>query len=238
MTRTSIFVIFGLVPGVVTAQTPVERLQAVLPPTVAADVITVIRDADGQGLPGDVVARRVLEAHAKGQPDTVLSAAARNLEFGLGEARDAVKAAGREPRGDDIEAAAIAHDAGVGREAIKALAASITSERSLAVPLVVLATLVNEGVPADDALKAVEKKLSGRASNGELTDLPGEMDHDSGAKHDRGDAGHALGSRGTQGSGSSVSRPEHHPDDVPDNEGGSGKRPRRVDNFVASQGGR
>jgi len=228
-------ILVGLGPGVVAAQTPVERLQAVLPPAVAADVITVIQDAAGQGLPGEALASRLLEAHAKGKPDSVLSATARSLEEGLGAAREAVRAAGREPRSDEIEAAATARDAGVDTKSISALAASAGSDQSLAVPLVVLAALVNEGVSTDDALKTVEKKLSSRASNSDLTELPGEAEHDSGTKRDHGDAGHALGAPkgGGEGGGGtigSVSHPARHPDDVPENGGDSGKRPRQHQN--------
>jgi hypothetical protein len=94
---------------------------------------------------------------------------------------------------------------------------------------------VNEGLSVDKALKVVEQKLSGRASNTDLTELPGEMERDTGGNHehndrDRDDARHALGgSRGGTGGSGSLSHPSHHPDDVPDNGGGSGKRPKHVD---------
>jgi hypothetical protein len=64
---------------------------------------------------------------------------------------------------------------GVDGAKVSALAKSAPSGRSLAVPLYVIGSLVDRGLPSDDALARVEQKLKARASDHDLEQMPTEL---------------------------------------------------------------
>jgi hypothetical protein len=217
MTMRTLKLLCGLVllPALLAAQqSPIDRLRAVLPANVAEKVIAIVTDATNRGLPGQAIADRAVEAIAKGRSGDQVSAAAQALAADLAGARDALQHAGRNPDVSEIEAAASAKELGVDGAAISALASSAPSGRSLAVPLAVIGALVNRGLPSDGALQAVLDRLTARASDAELVEMPGEAGRLIAAGYRPSDVGRALSAAG-------------RPSGVPANGGRPGVQPTR-----------
>lgn len=141
-----------------------ERLRTVLPAAVAERVLARIDEARAQQLPAKALERRALELAAKG-------VAAADIETGiarhanrLGAARAALVQGGRTaPADEETEAAELVIRHGAGN-AISALAQSAPSGQSLAVPLFVLAGLMDRGLPSDQAIARVHAALAERGA--------------------------------------------------------------------------
>jgi len=88
------------------------------------------------------------------------------------------------------------------------------SGRSLAVPLAVIGALVNRGLASDGALQAVLDRLTARASDADLVEMPGEAGRLLAAGYKPSDVGRALSAAG-------------RPSGVPANGGRPGARPTR-----------
>ncbi|HKI96124.1 MAG TPA: hypothetical protein VJ992_12630 [Gemmatimonadales bacterium] len=155
-------------------QNAVARLQQVLPASVADSVIAIVTNATNHGLPGQAIAERALETVAKTRNGQDAQAAAQALASDLQASHDALAGSGHQPSASEIEAGAQAMELGVSGSTISALAQSAPSGRSLAVPLAVLGALVNRGLPSDGALQAVSDRLTARASDTQLTQMPGQ----------------------------------------------------------------
>ncbi len=204
-----------LLPTLLAAQQDaVDRLRAVLPPSVADTVVAIVADATSRGLPGAVIAERALEASAKGRTASTISATARATAIDLASGRDALSGTGRVATGSEIEAAATAKELGVDAATIRALATSAPSGRSLAVPLAVIGALVSRNLPADAALQAVLDRLNAHASDADLAQMPGEAGRLIAAGYHPSDVGRALGAAG-------------RPVGVPSNGGRPGEQPAR-----------
>ena len=98
----------------------------------------------------------------------------------LAAAREAL-AAGARPGAteDELDAAGTALGKGVDGRAVSQLARSAPSGRSLAVPLFVISSLVDRGLPSDEALRRVLARLEARASDAQIEALaaaPGHAD--------------------------------------------------------------
>jgi hypothetical protein len=155
---------------------PSARLKQVLPADVAARVLAVIEKARSRELPAEALENRVLKFAAKGvNPDSIEKSVV-DQESRMEKVRDTLKSArGRKPAGDEIEAGAEAMRKGVDGAKVSALAKSAPSGRSLAVPLYVIGSLVDRGLPSDDALTRVEQRLKARASDHDLEQMPAEL---------------------------------------------------------------
>ena len=158
------------------AKDPVARLKEVLPPDVAARVLARIADARARQLPADALQNRALKFAAKGVDP-------RNIERSINEqaqrmeiARAALeKGRGSKAAGDEIDAGAEAMRKGVDGAAISLLAQSAPQNRSLAVPLFVIGSLTDRGLPADQALQAVLARLQTRATDADLEAMSSEV---------------------------------------------------------------
>ena len=222
----------SLLPGLLAAQrqNPVDRLRQVLPAEVADQVITIVSEATSHGLPGDAVAERALEASAKGRNGAEVSAAARSYAAALAAARDALQSGGRPAQGDEIGSATSAIQAGVDAKAVSQLASSTPSGRSLAVPIAVITALMNRGLSSDAALQAVLARLTARAADRELLDLPGAAGRMIADGNRPADVGRALGAGNSAGGqanagGPPSSHPTGPPSSVPSNNGKGTGRP-------------
>src|SRR5260221_10037537 len=148
MQRTAhVVVAIALIAGPAAAQdvTDVaERLRNHLPARVADEVLRRIGEARAQGLPASVLERRALELVAKEVP---AGAVARSIDAqarGLATASDALARAGvPAPSPDEIEAGAAAMTRGVDGQGVAQIARAAPSGQSLAVPLFVLASLID-----------------------------------------------------------------------------------------------
>jgi hypothetical protein len=169
----------AMLAGSVSAQTPAadpsEKLAQVLPADVAQHVLSTIAAARARGLPAEALENRALKYAARGvAPATIRTEIA--AQFGRMESAKGLlqNARGRQPGGDEVEAGADVLAKGVDGAAISELAQSAPSGRSLAVPLFVIGSLVDRGLPADEALRRVLERLHARASDADLESLPGQ----------------------------------------------------------------
>ena len=198
-------VIFVAAPAV--AQTPAydpsARLREVLPADVAQKVLATIADAKARNLPARALEQRALKFAAKGvEPDRIATAIQQQEERMI-KAKDAIDNS-RKPSSDEIEAGAEAMRQGVDGAAVSELARNAPSGRSLAVPLFVIGSLVDRGLPSDEALSRVLAKLQARASDRELeliSEGPGASNSNRPATAGRpaSNPGRALGTTKTQG---------------------------------------
>lgn len=161
-------------PGVLHGQDPVERLRDALPLAVAEQVVAVVQEAVARELPGGAVASLALEGVAKGRTGDEVVTAVRALLGDLDAARSALETGGRAVRAGEIETATLVMRQGVDGAAIRALAESHRSGRSLIVPLAVAGQLAQRGLPADHAIALVQERLA--AADAELMALPEEVD--------------------------------------------------------------
>lgn len=150
------------------------RLRSALSEEAAAQVLHEIEAARARQLPTGVLEHRVLELAAKGVPAADIMQEITKQHRALWLGREALRAAGRAaPAEDEIEAAGSALQKGVDDAAVSALAGSAPVGRSVAVPLFVVSSLVDRGLPADDVVAAMHVWLEGHASDAELKDLAG-----------------------------------------------------------------
>jgi hypothetical protein len=203
-----------------TAQTPAHdpssTLEQVLPPDVAQQVLAHIADARSRQLPAAALEHRALELSAKGVAPADVSKAVAEQEEAMAKGKAALVSGGRSnPSDDEVDAAGTALGKGVDGAVVSTLAKSAPSGRSLAVPLAVLSSLVDRGLPSDAALQKVVARLQAHATDQELADLPAQAA--AGQAHKPATTGEAL---------AATKRPDHGgpPSSVPVN-GGSDVRP-------------
>lgn len=158
-----------LVPATGVAQEdPTERLADVLPAEVSAQVLERVESARAEGLPAEAMATLALEGVAKGRSAAEVLDAVEALSTDMSTAQDAIGGADRAPEEGEVSAATAAMRMGVDGSAVSELAQEQPSGRSLAVPLLVLGSLVDRGLPSDEAIAAVRDRLAAGASDGEL----------------------------------------------------------------------
>jgi hypothetical protein len=205
------------------AHDPSTRLSEVLPPAVADRVLQHIADARARALPAAALEHRALEAVAKGVPPADIERSVAEQASAMGRGRAALERGGREDAApEEIDAAGTALRKGVDGTAISELAKSAPSGRSLAVPLAVISSLADRGLPSDEALQRVLARLQARASDRELPELP--ADAAPGQVHRPGVTGQALaGTKRPEGAGPPASTPVAGgpPASVPGNAGGA-----------------
>lgn len=160
------------------ASDPSARLREVLPADVAERVLATIAEARAVDLPAPAVTaleNRALKFASRGVPAAEVERAVREHGSRMQEARSAIETGrGRAAAGDEIDAGAEAMRQGVDGAAVSALAKSAPSGRSLAVPLFVIGSLVERGLPSDQALLRVQERLTARATDRELERMGSE----------------------------------------------------------------
>jgi hypothetical protein len=166
-----------LIGTAATAQTPASdpsaRLKEVLPPDVATRVLAVIAKARSRELPAEALQNRALKFAAKGVKPEAIERSVVEQEERMERARESLQQArGHSPDGDEVEAGAEALRKGVDGAKVSELAKSAPAGRSLAVPLYVIGSLVERGLPSDEALKRVLDRLAARASDRDLENMP------------------------------------------------------------------
>ena len=165
--------------GTITAQTPAKdpsaRLKEVLPADVADRVLATIAKARARDLPAAALEHRALKFAARGVAPKDIEKSVADQADRMEKARGALKSRrGTEPSGDEIDAGAEAMRKGVAGAEVSALAKSAPSGRSLAVPLYVIGSLIDRGLPSDEALKRVQERLVARATDREIERLPAQ----------------------------------------------------------------
>ena len=188
--------------SVAQAQTPSKdpstRLREVLPSDVAARILARIADARARQLPAEALENRALKFAAKGVAPADIERSVSDQVERMDAARTALVAGrGSAPEADEIEAGAEVMRKGVDGAAVSSLAHSAPSGRSLAVPLFVIGSLTDRGVPASEALQRVMSRLQQKASDADLETLPGDLPTQAAAGRDHGNGN----GRGNQGRG-------------------------------------
>lgn len=168
-----------LAAGSAGAQTPAHdpstRLQEVLPASVAQQVLATIANARAHQLPAQALEQRALKFAAKGVDPTLIAKSISAQADRMEKTKDAIDDAREtDATADEIEAGADAIRQGVDGAAVSELAKSAPSGRSLAVPLFVIGSLVDRGLPSDQALQAVLARMQARATDSELENLPAQ----------------------------------------------------------------
>jgi hypothetical protein len=163
----------ALASSPVLAQTPAHdpsaRLRAVLPAEIADRVLATIADARARALPAAALEQRALELDAKGASAKDIEADVKRHASSFGDAQAALKRGGRaNPAAEETEAAASAMSKGVDGSAVSDMAKRTPSSRSLAVPLYVLSSLMDRGLPSDEALSQVWTDLDAQASDEQM----------------------------------------------------------------------
>jgi hypothetical protein len=194
------------------AADPSTRLRSVLPEAVADRVLATIAAARARGLPAQALEHRALEMVAKGASAADVERRTSLRAQALADANDAFGRGGRKaPSSDELDAGADAMMRGVDGSAVSALAKETPSGRSLAMPLFVVTSLLDRGLPADSALARVAERLRERASDRELAGENGPREGS-----ERGRSVEAPGRSGSRG---------HAPTDVGRDAGRAGGKP-------------
>ena len=158
------------------ANDPSARLSAVLPADVAQRVLATIADARAHDLPAAALENRALKFAAKGVAPADIEKSVKDQAARMEDAKDALESArGSKPADDEVEAGAEAMRRGVDGAQVSALAKSAPSGRSLAVPLYVIGSLMDRGLPSDAALQRVHDRLLAKASDADLEKMPAEL---------------------------------------------------------------
>jgi len=170
----------SLASTVATGQTPAvdpsARLRQVLPADVAERVLARIAEARARQLPAEALENRALKFAAKGVPALDIERSLTEQSERLGSARNAIATGrGGVPHGDEIEAGAEAMRKGVDGAEISRLARTAPKGRSLAIPLFVIGSLTDRGLPSDQALARVLDRLESNATDAELERMPGNL---------------------------------------------------------------
>lgn len=152
------------------AHDPSARLREVLPADVVERVLARIAEARARELPAQAIENRVLKFAARGvAPADIEQSVVRQVER-MSNAKGLLERARPtdRPSADEIDAGGEALRQGVDGAAVSELAKSAPSGRSLAVPLFVIGSLVERGLPSDEALARVRDRMLARASDAEL----------------------------------------------------------------------
>jgi len=148
------------------------RIREVLPPDVAARVLAIIANARSRELPAQSLENRVLKFAARGVPPKDIERAIDEQADRMTRGRNLLEQArSRPPTGDEIDAAAEALRKGVDRARMGDFAKAAPSGRSLAVPLYVIGSLIDRGLPSTDALERVRDRLQARATDADLEQM-------------------------------------------------------------------
>jgi hypothetical protein len=158
------------------AADPSDRLREVLPADVAERVLAKIAEARSRELPAAALENRALKFAAKGVAPADIERSVTEHAQRMEQAKSAIeRGRGGRAQGEEVDAGAEAMRRGVDGAAVSELAKSAPSGRSLAVPLMVIGSLVERGLPSDDALLRVQERLQARATDAELEELPRDL---------------------------------------------------------------
>jgi hypothetical protein len=158
------------------AKDPSARLREVLPADVADRVLARIAAARARELPAAALENRALKFAARGVSPAEIEGSINAHANRMARAKAEIeRGRGRDASGAEIDAGAEAMRMGVDGARVSELAKSAPSGRSLAVPLLVVGSLVDRGLPSDQALQRVLDRLEARASDAEIERMPGEV---------------------------------------------------------------
>lgn len=160
-------------PGMLSAQAAQEtaraRAERTLPPAVFLEVSALAEELAASGVPSEPLFNKALEGSAKRVPPARLVPAVRVYAGRLGLARGAL---GPQASAALIVAGADAIQRGVPADVIRSLP---TDRPRSPVALLVLAELLESGVPADRALAVLRQSMDQRMQDGRMLDIPARV---------------------------------------------------------------
>lgn len=149
-----------------------RRIRAALPEAEARRAIELIVEAERAVLPAGVLEQLALQGIIKGvAPRTIIAAMEREAAR-LERARSALAGRGRVAEDTELRAASDAMARGVPGDAVAELARQAPADRALAVPVFVLGSLADRGVPSSAALAMILERLTEGAEDREIEQLP------------------------------------------------------------------
>lgn len=165
---------YATVPFDVTA----DRLRSALSSEVADQVFREMEAANARRLPAGILEHRALALAAKGVPAATIIGEIAGYHRALWIGQASLRAAGRsEPADAEVEAAGNVLQKGIDAAAVIMLIQAVPAERPLEVPLLVIAALLDRGLPAANVMAAMQVWLAGNANDDELRDLAGPLHH-------------------------------------------------------------
>ena len=165
MTAALVFVTGSATP-LASQQTPQERAQAMLSADVYEGVSAVAREMADAGVPAGPLFNKALEGAAKRVPPTQLVPAVRSYGIRLQQARSALGPGAGVPL---LVAGADAIQRGVPVDAIRSLP---TDRPRSPVALLVLAELLESGIPQDRAIRILRISIDQRLQDARMLDIP------------------------------------------------------------------
>ncbi|MFQ5535998.1 MAG: hypothetical protein ACE5GJ_00980 [Gemmatimonadota bacterium] len=159
-----------IVPASLRAQaSPRERAREVLPPAVVSELDALATRMEREGVPSEPLYNKALEGAAKRIPPDRLMPAVTDYARRLREARTALG-----PRADTplLMAGADAFRRGIDMKTLRTLA---RDERPSPMAVLVLADLVETGVPTDRALDLVHEAMMRRARDEMMMGIPADV---------------------------------------------------------------
>ena len=152
-------------PALGAQETARERAQRTLAPTVFDDLSTLAASVETSGIPEEPLFAKALEGAAKRVPQDRLVPAVREYAARLGQAREALGPDANVPL---LVAGADAIQRGVSTTTLRSLP---TDRPRSPMALLVLAELVESGVPVDRALAVVREAMAQRARDDRMLDV-------------------------------------------------------------------
>lgn len=145
---------------------PRARAEAVLPAGTFRDVEAIANEAGGRGIPTELLYSKALEGAAKKVPPPMLLSAVRGYAERLGAARQAFGAEAAAPM---LVAGADAIQRGVTPDALRSMA---EGGHHSPMAVLVLADLVETGVPSPQALQVLREAMSQRMNEQRMLQIP------------------------------------------------------------------
>ncbi len=159
------------------AQDVAARLDGRVATDLARAVQAIAEGARARGLPVEPLLQKAIEGSAKGVPTERVVEAVRVLAGRLDEAQGALREAGIATPGPEVvEAGAYALTAGLTASQVRELVRLSRPSYDPALTLHVAATLTALGVPSEQGLQVMERRIQARQDANELLDLPNEVE--------------------------------------------------------------
>lgn len=169
-------VLLALLPALAVAQEADVRAQLHargLPPELTGQVAAIAAEAAARGLPTGPLADKAIEGWSKHVPDARILGAVQALSARLGDAREAVRAAGlASPPGEVVAAAAEAMGRGIGQAQIGEVVRAAQAPAAAAPGLNVAAALVAEGIASEQAVAMVVDAMRAGRPIAQILDMP------------------------------------------------------------------
>jgi hypothetical protein len=164
-------------PRGLAAQDVAARLDGRVPTDVARAVQAIAEGARARGLPVELLLQKAIEGSAKGVPAERVVEAVRVLAGRLDEAQGALREAGIATPGPEVvEGGAYALTAGLTASQVRELVRLSRPSYDPALTLHVAATLTALGVPPEQGLQVMERRIQARQDANQLLDLPNEVE--------------------------------------------------------------